>query len=80
MAGISNLSAIHRYPFAPWLPHPTASFTHFHPHLHFHELHLLPYGKIGGDEMRLRALLETDALACGCSAARTSWTARSGAS
>lgn len=62
MAGISNLSAIHRYPFAPWLPHPTAPFTHFHPHLHFHEPHLFPYGKIGGDEMRLRALLETDAL------------------
>lgn len=62
MAGISNLSAIHRYPFAPWLPHSTTSFTHFHLHLHFHELHLLPYGKIGGDEMRLRALLETDAL------------------
>ncbi len=50
MAGISNLTAIHRYPFTPRLPHPTTSFT---PSL---------YGKIGGDEMRLRALLETDAL------------------
>lgn len=62
MAGISDLAAIDSYPDRSRLPHPTTSFTPSHPHLLLHPLHLLPYGKIGGDEMRLRALLETDAL------------------
>lgn len=54
MAGIGNLTAIHRYPLTPLLspsrpssPSPSTCSL---------------YGKIGGDEMRLRALLETDAL------------------
>ncbi len=51
MAGISNLAVIHRYPSTPVAPHPTYPFTH-----------LFPPTEIGGDEMRLRALLETDAL------------------
>ncbi|GHF53530.1 hypothetical protein GCM10010504_21990 [Streptomyces griseus] len=54
MAGISNLTAIHRYPLTPLLstsrPPSPSPFT------------CSLYRKIGGDEMRLRALLETDAL------------------
>lgn len=54
MAGISNLTAIHRYPLASLLsPSRPPSLSPFTCSL---------YGKIGGDEMRLRALLETDAL------------------
>ncbi|EWS95426.1 LOW QUALITY PROTEIN: regulatory protein, partial [Streptomyces filamentosus NRRL 11379] len=62
MTGIGNLTAIHRYPVRPTAPHPTTPFTHFPLTCPLGELHLFPLPKIGGDEMRLRALLETDAL------------------